>query len=237
MLSMIRSGFLAAAMAFAFVATPAAADTVTYSGYNLTNAKTVQIIAPASAILGDGRVGAGRIVLDNVKINGVDSADINAWCIDLNNVLSGHGTYAFGALSDPTTANKINALLNGVALTSNFFTSGDANNSAALQVAIWKLVTPDFQMSTSISNGASINALSNTFLGYVNDVGNSVWKASTTSTLVTLDPISSTQRLITLVPTGGGNNNTSTPEPASMALVGVGLAGIALVRRRRRTLH
>lgn len=237
MLSMIRSGILAAAvLAIGFVAAPAAADTVSYNGYTLTNAKSVQIVAP-SGIINNGYVGAGRIVLDNVKINGVDSADINAWCIDLNNVLSGHGTYAFGALSNATTANKINALLNGAALTSNFFTTGDANNSAALQVAVWKLVTPGFLMNTSISNGAAINTLSNTFLGYVDDVSNSVWKASTTSTLVTLDPITTTQRLVTLIPNGGGNNNTSTPEPASMALVAVGLAGVALVRRRRRTLH
>lgn len=233
MLSMIRSGVAAAVLAFGFVATPAAADTVTYSGYSLTNAKNVTITAPSS--IAPATVGAGRIVLDNVQINGVNSADINAWCIDLNNVLAGHGSYAFGLLSDPVIANQLNALLNGAALTAGFLTTG--NNSAALQVAIWKVVTPGFAMSTSATNGASINSLSDSFLGYVNDAGNSVWKASTTSTLATLDPIATSQRLITLVPTGGGNNNTATPEPASMALVGVGLAGIALARRRRRTIH
>jgi hypothetical protein len=104
-------------------------------------------------------------------------------------------------------------------------------------VAVWRTVVPSFAMNTS-GNGGSIFNLSTTLLNNVSNPGNTLWKSDSSKQLVTLDPApqNSTQRLITLVPGQPNNNNTNIPEPVSMALLSVGLVGLA-VARRRRNLH
>jgi hypothetical protein len=225
--------FAAAAVALGMAATavPALADTVTYTGYTLTNAQNVTVTTPIT-----GTFGAGRIVLSGVQINFVGAPNINAWCIDLNNTLAGQGAFTTGSLSNSAMATTLNALLNGAASDPSFsLTTG--NNSAALQVAVWRTVVPSFAMNTS-GNGGSIFNLSTTLLNNVSNPGNTLWKSDSSKQLVTLDPApqNSTQRLITLVPGQPNNNNTNIPEPVSMALLSVGLVGLA-VARRRRNLH
>ncbi len=212
-------------------AVPANADTVTYTGYSITNVQNVTITTPVSET-----VGAGRIVLSGVQINFVGAPNINAWCIDLNNSLAGQGAFNTGSLPTGVMANTLNALLNGAASDPGF-NLATGNNSAALQVAVWRTVVPTFAMNQS-GNGGSIFNLSTTLLNNVSTPSNTFWKADNTKRIVTLDPVpqNSTQRLITLVPGAPGNNNTAIPEPASLLLVSVGLAGVALVRRRR-TIH
>ena len=120
MLSMLRGRVIAAAaLAIGLATSPAMADTLTYTGYTVTNAKSVTITTPII-----GTVGAGRIVLSGVQINNVGAANVNAWCIDLNNTLQGMGTYGLGGLSDTLLAGNLNALLNGAAVSNLRIRSG-----------------------------------------------------------------------------------------------------------------
>ena len=120
MLNMIRGRVIAAAaLAIGLAASPAMADTLAYTGYTVTNAKNVTITTPNI-----GTVGAGRIVLSGVQINSVGAANVNAWCIDLNNTLQGMGTYGLGGLSDTLLAANLNALLNGAAVSNLDLSTG-----------------------------------------------------------------------------------------------------------------
>ena len=201
MLNMLRGRVIAAAaLAIGLAASSAMADTLSYTGYTVTNAKSVTITTPNI-----GTVGAGRIVLSGVQINSVGAANVNAWCIDLNNTLQGMGTYGLGGLSDTLLAANLNALLNGAAVSNLDLSTGV--NSAALQVAVWKTVVPAFAMSTSTAESLSIWNTANIMLADVANSSNLIWKASSTKQILTLDPLfGANQRLITLVPGSSSGN-------------------------------
>jgi PEP-CTERM motif len=192
------------------LAMPAQAG-ITYTNYSVLNNQTVTVnFSNGTTETG----GAGLITLHGVVQDGTGVGDLSVWCVDLFDNLASSGSfttqtpYAF----DNAIYGKVDALIsNGTPLLGNY------NASAALQIAIW---TELFGSIATISAPSDVEALAAT---YVADVTNGTWAADPYTALIEL--------------TGTGNQSqaflSNVPEPVSMAMLGTGLAGIIVARRRK----
>ena len=240
---------------------PAQATTVTVSNVaqnwgSVSVGIVDKLFAPAGgSVNSQTNMNAGAIAL-SVPTSFVASGVIQSYCIDIFHYTATPTTYTVGTLaSSPeqsapnattswstTQVNMITALLqNGALQTQN------AINTAALQVAIWEVEYGTAASSYSLSS--LTNTSQNFYFTTTSDTNstavltqaaqeltyaaNGTWALSNATIAYELNNGSGVQDQVYLntVASGGGNNPA--PEPATIGILGLGLAGLWAARRKQ----
>ena len=253
---MLRHATVAPAIA-AFLACGAAnAGTLSYSNvsYYTDNYVTVQDPSGTTSHIQNGEgTYATPIDLTGVQLNNSPASNISAFCMDINDYLitpSGSFTTAsytsqYSSVQSPLTAATANAL--GY-LVSTYTTTADNQTSAATQIAIWAIEYGNGAITytpggTTLKDGAfTITGDASLLAAAVSEI-NAATTAETGGTnytgnieLLEAPTPGSNQNLLFLVASTPGldfSDPANAPEPASLAVLGFGLVGLAAVKKRR----
>jgi hypothetical protein len=185
----------------------------------------------------DAWVGPLSLSVTNLGSNTTDTQMV--YCTDIFDDYRSGGIYLLGLLSQTvslTIADRIDALLSHV-------TPTDAIEGAALQAAIWKVENDpgNYNIQTGVfsiapdgitGDGTEYQAFILQADTYLDNIASGAWQFQQGTTVLQY----------TADPAGGPNQSFaflepaahSTPEPASLALLGTGAAALIGLRRRRR---
>ena len=216
--------FASAAIFGLFVTESASAGILTYTG---TSYPTDQIVRLDDNVAGvHESVYAGGITLMGVVLNGIALPNgFLAWCVDITHNLIGSSTYIHDSL--PADAGLLNpAKINNIGwLIDNFDPNiGTTLDSAATQVAIWDTI---YGADLQVSGNSAVTAAADQLLAIAgNTPANEhlaiLHRGTTTN-----------QDLAYLTGNTGGGGGQDVPEPISLVLLGAGLLGLGIVRRRK----
>jgi hypothetical protein len=216
----------AVCVAALFAAGPVSAGTITYTSYSVYHDQTVTL----SGALVNESAGSGQIDLFN------GATEYVTWCIDIFHFLAGSGTdteYTLpsnngtpvppGVALDATTIGEIGALADY----GNAHINDSFDVSSATQLAIWMIEYAGKGETFTVADAAT-NALAATLVADAIAAGPGF--AADSSWVMLAEQ--NTQGLII-------NQGLQfkpplrEPEPGTLMLVGLGLAGLAALRRRK----